>query len=89
MGGICQGDKSGYENNYYDFGGVGDRKYLDYGGDQLVGNNCIGEYFCWIVFYYVFGNVDKGLMGWFIKNRYIIEGLCGYCGIDEIVCQYY
>ncbi len=89
MGGIRQGDKPGHENNHHDFGGAGDRKHPDHGGDQPAGNNRIGEHLCRTVFHYVFGNADKGLTGWLIKNRHIIEGPCGHRGTDEIARQHH
>ena len=89
MSRIRQGDKPGHENNHHDFGCASDRKHPDHGGNQPAGNNRIGEHLCRAIFHDVFGDADKGLTGWLIKYRHIIEGPGGHCGADEIARQYY
>ncbi len=73
MSRIRQGDKPGHENNHHDLGRTGDRKHPDHGGDQPSGNNRISEHLRRAVFHYIFGDADKGLTSWFIKDGHKIE----------------
>ena len=89
MSRIRQGDKPGHENNHHDLGRTGDRKHPDHGGDQPSGNNRISEHLRRAVFHYIFGDADKGLTSWFIKDGHKIEGPCGHCGTDEVASQHH
>lgn len=88
MGGVIQGNKLGYQYNHYNFCCIRCRKYLNYSGDQLVGNDRVGKYFVGGVFYYIYVDFDKCIVSFFIEDRYIFKCLrCNIC-FENIIQQY-